>query len=408
MPPGNLHPALTKRNLVVALAATSVLGLTPASAQAASGGMGWVPMPKVKRVTCVKDCTEDKRVQAGSRVRVVGTNLKGVRQVLFLGGSGKSDDRKVKVRPRSERSFLLRVPLEATTGPLQLDAGDYAKTTTKTVAILPPPPPDSSPELTPVPGPRDPAGPAIETGTSKVRAFVGSRNVVKFSYRVADDGPVNVQVDLVHPADGSVVRTWSPPPVTPGTVNEIVWDGLQADGATAPEGRYAFRLAASDSAGATAKSAQADNVDRDAFDLYGHIFPVRGRHNFGDSGAHFGAGRAGHSHQGQDVFARCGTRMVAARGGVVKFEQYHRAAGHYLVIDGDKTDVDYAYMHLTSESPFEPGDRVYTGQQIGTVGDSGNASGCHLHFEMWSGPGWYDGGDPFDPYPHLIAWDRVS
>ena len=33
-----------------------------------------------------------------------------------------------------------------------------------------------------------------------------------------------------------------------------------------------------------------------------------------------------------------------------------------------------------------------TGQRIGRVGLSGNASDCHLHFELWSRPGWYDGG----------------
>jgi murein DD-endopeptidase MepM/ murein hydrolase activator NlpD len=177
--------------------------------------------------------------------------------------------------------------------------------------------------------------------------------------------------------------------------------------AVQPEGRYAFRLTARGRAG-EARSAQASDVTRDAFDFYGHVFPVRGRHDFGGSGARFGAGRGGRSHQGHDVFARCGTKLVAARGGVIKFKRYHSLAGHYLVIDGDHTDVDYAYMHLASASPFNQGDRVFTGQQIGNVGETGNAHGCHLHFEMWSGPGWYDGGTPFDPLPHLQAWDAYS
>ena len=67
------------------------------------------------------------------------------------------------------------------------------------------------------------------------------------------------------------------------------------------------------------------------------------------------------------------------------------------MIDGDGTGTDYAYMHLAAPSPFEEGDRVYTGQQIGQVGDTGRASGCHLHFEMWGAPGWYSGGRPIDP-----------
>ena len=92
----------------------------------------------------------------------------------------------------------------------------------------------------------------------------------------------------------------------------------------------------------------------------------------------------------------------------MEFKAYHRAAGNYLVIDGAGTSVDYVYMHLAEPTPFASGDRVYTGQQIGAVGETGNARGCHLHYEMWGAPGWYDGGRPFDPLPPLLAWDRWS
>jgi murein DD-endopeptidase MepM/ murein hydrolase activator NlpD len=139
-----------------------------------------------------------------------------------------------------------------------------------------------------------------------------------------------------------------------------------------------------------------------------HVFPVRGRHDFGGAGASFGSGRAGHSHQGHDVFAACGTPLVAARGGTVQIRGYHAAAGHYLVIDGEGTGLDYGYMHLTSRTPFDKGDAVVTGQRIGSVGDSGNARGCHLHFELWATPGWYQGGRPIDPLRALKAWDRWS
>ena len=88
----------------------------------------------------------------------------------------------------------------------------------------------------------------------------------------------------------------------------------------------------------------------------------------------------------------------------MKFRQYHAAAGHYLVIDGDESELAYAYMHLQAPSPVAAGRRVYTGQAIGAVGASGNAAGCHLHFELWSAPGWYDGGRPLDPLRELQAW----
>jgi murein DD-endopeptidase MepM/ murein hydrolase activator NlpD len=203
------------------------------------------------------------------------------------------------------------------------------------------------------------------------------------------------------------VKTWTPQEVAPDQVQSISWDGRLGRAAAKP-GRYSFRLTAASADGAETHSAQSGDVDRDSFDLYDNLFPVRGRHDYCGAGAHFGSGRAGHSHQGQDVMSNCGTRMVAARGGRIKFKQYHAAAGHYIVIDGDGTDVDYVYMHLDQPSPFSEGDRVYTGQTIGAVGDSGNARGCHLHFELWSAPGWYDGGKPFDPLPSLQAWDSWS
>ena len=134
----------------------------------------------------------------------------------------------------------------------------------------------------------------------------------------------------------------------------------------------------------------------------GHVFPVRGKHTYGDG---LGAGR---NHRGADVLADCGTPLVAAQGGKVYYAGYQRAAGHYLVITGAQSGLDYVYMHLERAPALKKGDRVETGQQIGTVGDSGNATACHLHFELWSPPGWYRGGEYLDPVPALKAWDRAG
>lgn len=135
-----------------------------------------------------------------------------------------------------------------------------------------------------------------------------------------------------------------------------------------------------------------------------HVFPVAGPHTFGGSGAVFGAGRSDHVHQGQDVIAACGTPLVAALGGVVRWAGFEADAGHYVVIDGEGTDVDYVYMHLRAPARVARGAAVATGARLGEVGATGDASGCHLHFELWSGPGWYEGGKPFDPLPLLRAW----
>ena len=108
------------------------------------------------------------------------------------------------------------------------------------------------------------------------------------------------------------------------------------------------------------------------------------------------------------MFATCGTKLALARGGKVQFAGYHAAAGNYLVVDAAGTGIDYVYMHLRAPALVRTGDRVFTGQKIGEVGDTGRATGCHLHFEMWTAPGWYEGGRPFDPLPSLKGWDAFS
>jgi murein DD-endopeptidase MepM/ murein hydrolase activator NlpD len=382
--------------------------MAPAAAAQTSGGGVYVAQPKVAKVSCHSRCASKKRAQGGSSLMIRGTGLGSANEVVFHGSYGKGDDVSTPVRTGSDTQLRARVPGGAVTGPVSVVTAQGARSRpTAPVAILPPPPPAPNAVLSPVPGPSDAGAPQIETGTSRTKAYVGARRAVTFSYRVSGAVPSALTVELVSGADGAVVKSWTPAPPAPGEVQSVSWSG-QVGSATATPGRYSFRLTAATSAGAVARSAQTGDLERDAFDLYDHVFPVRGPHDYGGEGARFGAGRAGHSHQGHDVFASCGTRMVAARGGRLKFEQYHAAAGHYIVIDGAGTGVDYAYMHLAEPSPFQPGDRVFTGQRIGSVGETGNAQGCHLHFELWGAPGWYDGGQPFDPLPALLAWDSWS
>jgi hypothetical protein len=363
----------------------------------------------IKNVECVSACKSKTRVQAGGVLKVEGRRLRQVRKVIFHGSERTTRDNVgVRVSTAKTRSLRVKVPMSAESGPLSAWKSKTAGSEpSRAIAILPPPPPETSAELTPSDGPRDPGAPRLETGISSGKVyFAGTK--VRFSYRVNDDEPVPVTIELVHVEDDLVVRTWNRDAVAPNEVHTVRWAGRAAPGVRASAGRYVFRVTARSSDGAQARSSNTSDATRDAFDFYGHIFPIRGRHNYGDSGARFGSGRSGHSHQGQDVFARCGKKMVAARAGKVKFNQYHAAAGYYLVIDGYKSDYDYVYMHLQKRSPFKPGDRVRTGQMIGRVGDTGNASGCHLHYEMWNAPGWYRGGNPIDPYRYLKSWDRWS
>lgn len=139
-------------------------------------------------------------------------------------------------------------------------------------------------------------------------------------------------------------------------------------------------------------------------DEAGHVFPVQGPHSYGGAEARYGAGRSGHTHQGQDIFAASGTPVVAVFGGKVSWRQYQGGgAGHYLVIQGSDGR-DYVYMHLLEPASVAAGQIVAAGQAIGRVGCTGRCSGPHLHFELWT-PHWFDGGRSYDPLPYLRRWD---
>jgi len=134
-----------------------------------------------------------------------------------------------------------------------------------------------------------------------------------------------------------------------------------------------------------------------------YVFPVPAKHQYGDG---FGAGRG---HQGQDVFAKCGVKLIANHTGKVQTVDRHSSAGNYIVLDPKGTGKDYAYMHLKDKAIPREGSRVRKGDKIGEVGDTGNASGCHLHFEKWTAPGYYEGGDASSSVTRALKkWDKYS
>ena len=162
------------------------------------------------------------------------------------------------------------------------------------------------------------------------------------------------------------------------------------------EGRWYCRAAASlDAARRAERRARARRP----------LFPVRGRHDLGRGpGTRFGGGRG---HKGQDLFAPCGTPVAAALGGKVLDARFEGAAGNYVVLSvaGGGSHV---YMHLRHRPRLRRGERVPRGERLGAVGDTGDAQGCHLHFERWTSPGWFRGGRPVDPLPALRRWDATS
>jgi peptidoglycan LD-endopeptidase LytH len=118
--------------------------------------------------------------------------------------------------------------------------------------------------------------------------------------------------------------------------------------------------------------------------------PVAGPVSFIDS---WGAPRSGHTHQGVDMMGDYGTPLVAIVSGTVSYEAYDGSGGNMIWIDGSDGN-SYYYMH-NQENFVGQGARVQVGQQIATLGDTGNAAGTpHLHFEFHPG-----GGSAVNPYP---------
>jgi murein DD-endopeptidase MepM/ murein hydrolase activator NlpD len=388
------------------MAAVAACAWGAAPAMAASGGVTYVPSPTIKSVKCAAGCMSRGRVRDGGKVRLRGSRLSSVTRVVFTGARGPRDDAAAKVHGSSDRSLTVPVPFTAQSGRVVAYAGSARGSSPKPIKIMPPPAPQPNPRLSPAPGPTEAGAPHLETATSRSLFALDERGGVTFSYRFSGGAPSAVTVTLLRVDSGAAVKRWSPTPPASGEIGHVSWNGMVGR-APAPSARYAFRLVAS-SGNAAAHSASAHDVKRDAFDLRPALFPIRGRHRYSMGAGRFGARRSGHTHQGQDVMASCGTPLIAARGGVVKANKYQSNAGNYLVINGDHTGVDYGYMHLRTPSPFKVGDRVHTGDRIGYVGHTGDATACHLHFEEWSSPGWYTGGHPFDPLADLKSWDSYS
>ncbi|HET8529216.1 MAG TPA: M23 family metallopeptidase [Gaiellaceae bacterium] len=143
------------------------------------------------------------------------------------------------------------------------------------------------------------------------------------------------------------------------------------------------------------------------------LFPVAGPTTYQDD---FGQPRGdGPPHPGNDLLATKKTPVIAVESGKVKFWTTSATAGCMLYLYGDSGTM-YEYIHLNNDvtmkndnrgkcvagtayaKGLKDGARVTAGQQIGYVGDSGDANGIHphLHFEVHP-----NGGAAVDPYPYL-------
>ncbi|WP_433530381.1 M23 family metallopeptidase [Micromonospora sp. CA-263727] len=188
--------------------------------------------------------------------------------------------------------------------------------------------------------------------------------------------------------------TWTAPPATPG-----------------PSAATAAPTAATPGPDAGGQPAPTGTPTRDRLP---HVFPVR---------AQKVAYHPTHSaYPGTDIFADCGEPFVAVTDGTIgevsRRDRYSKRGvqgpyngGLSVSVIGDD-GVRYYGSHLTEVAEgIDPGVRVRAGQQLGTVGRTGNANNvCHLHFGI-SPPclgedGWWIRRGVVWPAPYLDSWRK--
>lgn len=157
--------------------------------------------------------------------------------------------------------------------------------------------------------------------------------------------------------------------------------------------RLAAQAARRESASAAAPStgSTAASLPRPTGDM---TCPIAAPTSFIDSWGYPRSG--GRTHEGTDMMAAEGAPVVAITSGTITYSGWGDTAGNWLVLSGNDGN---SYWYLHNRENLTSGGPVKVGEQIATVGNSGNAAGgpTHVHFEYHPG-----GGGPVNPYP-LVA-----
>lgn len=87
-------------------------------------------------------------------------------------------------------------------------------------------------------------------------------------------------------------------------------------------------------------------------------------------------------HRGVDIAMPTGTPIRAGLSGTVRYVGYDNIMGNYIILDADGVEHTMKYGHC-DEVRVSAGEKVVAGETvIGTVGNSGQSTGPHLHLEI--------------------------
>jgi len=106
-----------------------------------------------------------------------------------------------------------------------------------------------------------------------------------------------------------------------------------------------------------------------------------------------------YGHWAIDIDGNTGDPIWAAAAGTVIFAGWKNNGGGYQVWISHGSGLYTTYNHMSSVSVGR-GQSVARGQRVGRMGATGNATGSHLHFEVWRGPIW-NGGVRVNPLLYL-------
>ena len=242
------------------------------------------------------------------------------------------------------------------------------------------------------------AAPSVELAVRAPRAYYDAAAAGRADLRRARRGAGDVGVDVVRVLDGVVIAHWDV--AAGGAGDRAARDvGRHAPAACVqPDGELRLpghAVGSPASRAAARRPAAFDFAQRPLPDPR----PVQVRHRRRRRSAAAAATRA------RTSFAACGTPLVAAHGGMVKYAGYH-GARRQLPRDrqrGRRTPTTPTCTCATSRWS-RPAIACAPGSRSASSARPAPPARCHLHFEIWTAPGWYSGGAPIDPLPTLRSW----